>query len=57
MLGFITGGLVPLTIALIFLFNFDFDSAWPWLLVVLSAGMLLRNASTASADQLTEVRS
>lgn len=48
--GLITGGLVPLTIALIFLFNFDFGSAWPWLLVVLGAGMLLRSTRTASAE-------
>jgi hypothetical protein len=42
--GMITGGLVPLTIALIFLFNFDFGYAWPVLLLVLGTGMLLRGA-------------
>jgi hypothetical protein len=55
--GLITGGLVPLTIALIFLFNFNFGSAWPALLVVLGAGMLLRGGTAASTDMPAEVRS
>src|SRR5689334_24705049 len=53
-IGMVTGGLVPLTVALIFLFNFDFGSAWPVLLVVLGAGMLLRGATT-SAPENTDV--
>ena len=40
--GLITGGLVSLTVALIFLFDADFGSAWPLVLVVLGVGMLLR---------------
>jgi cell wall-active antibiotic response 4TMS protein YvqF len=53
-IGLITGGLVPLTVALIFLFNIDFGSAWPVLLVVLGAGMLLRGtpeSATENADR------
>ena len=42
-LGLIAGSLVPLTIALIFLFNFSFGNLWPVLLVVLGVGMLLRS--------------
>jgi LiaF transmembrane domain len=49
--GLITGGLVPLTIALIFLFNFDFGYAWPVLLLVIGGGMLLRSAITDSSGQ------
>ena len=49
-IGLATGGLVPLTIALIFLFNFDFGSAWPVLLVVLGAGILLRGATTGATE-------
>ena len=49
--GLITGGLVPLTIALIFLFNVDFGSAWPVLLVVLGVGVLLRGATTDMANK------
>jgi hypothetical protein len=55
--GLITGGLVPLTIALIFLFNFDFGNAWPLLLVVLGGGMLLRSGTTDGADKPAEVTS
>lgn len=55
--GLITGGLVPLTIALIFLFNFNFGSAWPVLLVVLGAGMLLRGGATDSTEKPAEVSS
>ena len=55
--GLITGGLVPLTIALIFLFNFNFGSAWPVLLVVLGVGMLLRGSSTNTANKTAEVSS
>ena len=40
--GLVTGGLVPLTIALVFLLDVNFGSAWPLLLVVVGAGMLLR---------------
>lgn len=54
--GLITGGLVPLTIALIFLFNY-FGSAWPVLLVVLGAGMLLRGGTPNSAGNSAEVHS
>ena len=50
-IGLITGGLVPLTIALIFLFNFSFGWAWPLLLVILGAGMLLRGTATSSGDK------
>jgi putative effector of murein hydrolase len=50
-IGLITGGLVPLTIALIFLF--DFGGAWPILLVVIGAGMLLRSLTTNPADRPT----
>ncbi len=49
--GLITGGLVPLTVALIFLFDFNFGVAWPVLLLVIGAGILLRSASTESTDQ------
>jgi hypothetical protein len=55
--GLITGGLVPLTVALIFLFNFDFGYAWPLLLVVLGGGMLLRGGTSDSADTTAEVSS
>jgi hypothetical protein len=55
--GLIIGGLMPLTIALIFLFNFSFGAAWPVLLVVLGAGMLLRSGITDSAEKRTEVPS
>ena len=55
--GLVTGGLVPLTIALIFLFNFNFGSAWPVLLVVLGAGILLRGGATDSTEQPAEVSS
>jgi len=54
-IGLITGGLVPLTIALIFLF--DFGGAWPFLLVVIGAGMLLRSLTTAASDKPTGVTS
>jgi hypothetical protein len=56
-IGLVTGGLVPLTIALIFLFNFNFGSAWPVLLVVLGAGILLRGGATTSTEQPAEVSS
>ena len=46
--GLVMGGLVPLTIALIFLFNFDFGYAWPVLLVLLGIGMLVRGSSTGN---------
>ena len=55
--GLVTVGLVPLTVALIFLFNFDFGSAWPVLLVVLGAGMLLRGTGADSAGSPSEVHS
>lgn len=48
-IGLITGGLIPLTIALIFLFNFDFGYAWPVLLLVIGAGMLLRGKTGEAA--------
>jgi len=54
--GLATGGMVPLTIALIFLFNFNFGYAWPLLLVVLGGGMLLRGA-TDNADKPAGVHS
>ena len=44
-------------IALIVLFNFDFGSAWPVLLVVLGAGMLLRGTGADSAGSPSEVHS
>jgi LiaF transmembrane domain len=56
-IGLITGGLVPLTIALIFLFDFSFGGAWPLLLVILGAGMLLRGIATGSSDKPTGVTS
>jgi hypothetical protein len=56
-IGLVTVGLVPLTIALIFLFNFDFGSAWPVLLVVLGGGMLLRGTGADSASNPSEVHS
>jgi hypothetical protein len=50
-MGLVTGGLVPLTVALIFLLNFDFGAAWPVLLLVIGAGMLLRSVgSTENAN-------
>jgi hypothetical protein len=55
--GLITGGLVPLTIALIFLFNFSFGSAWPVLLVVLGAGILLRGGAADGVEKTAEVSS
>jgi hypothetical protein len=56
-IGLITGGLVPLTIALVFLFNFNFGSAWPVLLVVLGIGMLLRGGTTDTTNKPMEVSS
>jgi LiaF transmembrane domain len=56
-IGLVTGGLVPLTIALIFMFNFNFGSAWPVLLVVLGAGILLRGGATDCTEQPAEVSS
>ena len=59
-LGLVAGGLVPLTVALIFLFDIDFGTAWPVLLVVLGVGMLLRGApgsTTEDADKPAEVSS
>jgi LiaF transmembrane domain len=56
-IGLVTGGLVPLTIALIFLFNFDIAAAWPFLLMVLGAGMLLRSFTPTSGDKPTGVTS
>ena len=53
----ITGGLVPLAIACIFLFNFNFGYAWPLLLVVLGGGMLLRGTTTNSSDKRAEMPS
>ena len=55
--GLITGGLVPLTIAVVFLFNFNFGSGWPVLLVVLGIGILLRGGSTDTANKTAEVPS
>jgi cell wall-active antibiotic response 4TMS protein YvqF len=55
--GLITGGLVPLTIALMFLFNFDFGGGWPFLLIVIGAGMLLRSFAPSSGDKPTGVTS
>jgi hypothetical protein len=55
--GLISGGLVPLTIALIFLFNASFGSAWPILLVVLGAGLVLRGGIADSAEKPKEVSS
>lgn len=55
--GLLTVGLVPLTIALVFLFNFDFGTAWPVLLVVLGVGMLLRGNTTDTTDRPAEVSS
>ena len=54
--GLIAGGLVPLTIAMIFLFNFNFGSAWPVLLVVFGVGILLRGAAD-STEKRAEVPS
>jgi hypothetical protein len=56
-IGLLTGGLVPLAIALIFLFNFDFGSAWPVLLLVMGAGLLLRGAIRDSTGQRTHALS
>jgi hypothetical protein len=53
--GLMTGGLVPLTIALIFLFNFDFGYAWPLLLIVLGVGILLRGGTTEEANKPAEM--
>jgi hypothetical protein len=55
--GLVAGGLVPLTIALIFLFNFNFGSAWPVLLVVLGAGILLRGGAADQTEKAAEVSS
>jgi hypothetical protein len=55
--GLVTGGLVPLTIALILLFNFNFGSAWPVLLVVLGAGILMRDSVRGSTEKPAEVSS
>jgi hypothetical protein len=54
--GLVTGGLVPLTIAVIFLFNVDLGNAWA-VLLVLGAGTLLRGGTTDRADNPTEVPS
>jgi hypothetical protein len=55
--GLVTGGLLPLTIALIFLFNLEFGRAWPVLLLVVGAGMLLRGGAASGADKTAEVSS
>jgi len=55
--GLITGGLVPLTISMIFLFNFNFGYAWPVLLLVIGAGILLRGTITDSTAQRTQAPS
>jgi hypothetical protein len=47
----VTGGFVPLTIAVIFLFNFNFGYAWPVLLLVIGGGMLLRSGTTGTAEK------
>jgi hypothetical protein len=56
-IGLVTGGLVPLTIALIFLFNFNFGITWPILLVVLGAGILLRGSATDRTEKPAELSS
>jgi cell wall-active antibiotic response 4TMS protein YvqF len=56
-IGLITGGLVPLTISMIFLFNFNFGYAWPVLLLVIGAGILVRGAITDSSEQRTQAPS
>lgn len=56
-IGLVTGGLIPLTIALIFLFNINFGSAWPLVLVVIGAGIVLRSVVTDSTDKTAEVSS
>jgi hypothetical protein len=53
----VTGGFVPLTIALIFLFNFSFGYAWPVLLLVIGAGMLLRGGTTDMPEKPTQAPS
>jgi cell wall-active antibiotic response 4TMS protein YvqF len=49
-----TGGLVPLTIAAIFLFNLNFGYAWPVLLLVVGGGMLLRSGVTNTSAARTQ---
>jgi cell wall-active antibiotic response 4TMS protein YvqF len=49
-----TGGLVPLTIAAIFLFNLNFGYAWPVLLLVIGGGMLLRSGVTNTSAARTQ---
>ncbi len=52
-----TGGLVPLTIAAIFLFNFNFGYAWPVLLLVIGGGMLLRSGIATTSGTPTQAQS
>ena len=52
-----TGGLVPLTIAVIFLFNFNFGYAWPVLLLVIGGGMLLRSGIAHTSEKPTQAPS
>jgi len=53
----ITGGLLPLTIALIFLFEADFGALWPVLMVMIGTGILLRSGATDITDKSAEVPS
>jgi hypothetical protein len=44
--GFVAGGLVPAVIGLIFLFNLNFGTLWPFLLIAAGAASMMRWKAT-----------